>query len=384
MTEALLSWQALLSDAVLVGTSAPWSAPIALDHLGDPNAERVALWRAETLLLPRLAHGHLRLSGPDRVAFLHGLLSQDVQGLADGGAVDALLLDHRGQPQAGVGVIRRPEDLFVTAEDGMGPLLAERLASHIIFDDVRLQQLDERLVSLTLLGGDIAALMVALEAAFVGAGEALQAALSGPVERPLTAGVVTPAGRMLMRPRRFGPQFAVDLHLLCEDLPAAWACWQALALRPIGERAWTAGRVAYGVASPFAEGRLGLPQETGLEARVHYRKGCYLGQEIMARVEARGRMRRGLQLLRLAAAPPGLGVAGGWRLEAEDGKVLGSVMSAAPAADGEGWWALAVVRHDALEVAAHEPWPWRLVVDGAAPRWGPEATPAGLRAPQQS
>jgi folate-binding protein YgfZ len=374
-------WQSLLPEAVTVGRSAPWAAPIALDHLGDPNGERVALLRGETLLLPRLAHGHLRLTGADRVPFLQGLVSQDVAGLAADGAVDALLLDHRGQPQAGLGVVRRERDLYLVAEDGSGEAVAERLAAQIIFDDVTLERLDERLVSLTLFGAP-RGLGEALEAAFPGAGLAYDA-LDGEVGvRAATAGTPTPHGRMMLRPRRYGPLGAVDLHLLAEDLTPAWSVWSGLGLRPIGERALTAARVAFDIASPFAEGRLGLPQETGLEERVHYRKGCYVGQEIMARVEARGRLRRGLQRLRLAAAPPGLGVAAGWLLVAGEEQV-GAVVSAAPAPDGDGWWAIGVVRHDAATAGAVEPWPWQLRVDGPPPRAGAVQVPAGLRAGPQ-
>jgi folate-binding protein YgfZ len=371
-------WQSLLPEAVMVGRSAPWAPPNALDHLGDPNGERVALLRNEALVLPRLAHGHLRLTGSDRVPFLHGLVSQDVAGLRDGEAVDALLLDHRGQPQAGLGVVRREHDLFVVAEEGSAERLLERLGAHIIFDDVTLARIDERLVSLTLFG-EASALVDSLEAAFPGAGAAFAAvAREGGVRAP-TAGTTTPHGRALLRPRRFGPLGAVDVHLLAEDLSAAWSAWRARGLRPIGERALTAARVAFAIASPFAEGRLGLPQETGLEERVSYRKGCYLGQEIMARIEARGRVRRGLQRLRLAAPPPGLGVAGGWLLYGEGADPIGGVVSAAPAPDGEGWWAIGVVRNDALTAGGASGWPWQLRVDGPPPRVGALEVPAGLR-----
>ena len=62
--------------------------------------------------------------------------------------------------------------------------------------------------------------------------------------------------------------------------------------------------MAAGIASASGEGGEGaLPQEVGLEHAVSYRKGCYLGQEIMARIEARGNLRKGLRGLKLAALP---------------------------------------------------------------------------------
>jgi tRNA-modifying protein YgfZ len=188
--------------------------------------------------------------------------------------------------------------------------------------------------------------------------------------------VAAGTGRALLRARRFGSGWAVDVHALAEDMALAWPRWQAAGVRSAGERAWTAGRVAVGAAAARGEGRLGLPQECGLEGRVSYRKGCYLGQEIMARIEARGRLRRGLRGLWLAGPPPGLGSAGAWRVEDAAGRAVGALGSAAPAPDGDGWWALAVLRVDAADDDGAA---WRVVVDGEPPRVGPSETPARPR-----
>ena len=370
-------WRSLLREPVLTGGAVPWLAPAALDHLGDPDGERVALLGGAPVLVPRLALGHLRLTGADRVPFVHGLVSHDVAGLAEGAAVDALLLDHRGQPQAGLTVHWRRDDLFIAVDDGAGAAVKRTLDEHVVFDQVIVTDLGERLACLTLCAADVSVAATVLEAAWPGAAAGLAEALAATAPADSlapVAGVATPHGSALLRPRRFGPGWAVDVHLLAEDLAMAWPAWTAAGARAVGERAWTAGRVAYGIASALGEGRLGLPQETGLEARVSYRKGCYLGQEIMARVEARGRLRRRLRGVRLDAPPPGLGAARGWRLEDAAGRAAGALGSAAPAPDGDGWWGLAVVRDDADGASG-----WRLVVDGEPPRAGPREVAVSLR-----
>jgi len=374
------AWRALLPDAVLVAGAVPWLAPAALDHLGDPDGERVDLLAGRPVVVPRLALGHLRLTGADRVPFTHGLLSQDVAGLPEGAASDALLLDHRGQPRAGVTVVRRRDDLFLAVDDGAGAAVRRVLEEHVVFDQVEVQDLDARLVGATLHAADPAALSAAVDAAWDGSGEALAGVIAlvdgrpeagtGPTVEPATA-----HGRALLRPRRQAGAWAVDVHLLAEDLALAWSAWVRARVRPVGERAWTAGRVAAGHASALGEGRLGLPQETGLEGRISYRKGCYLGQEIMARVEARASLRRGLRRVRLDGPPPGLGLARAWRIEGRDGRPVGALGSAAPAPDGRGWWALAVVRLDADDTAG-----WQLRVDGEPPRSGPTAIAVSLLA----
>ncbi len=378
-------WRALLDEPVLAGGAVPWLAPAALDHVGDPDGERVDLVVGRPVVVPRLARGHVRVRGADRIDFLHGQLSQDVRGLAEGAADAALLLDHKGRPRAGLTVHRRSEDLYLAIEDGHGPTALAELEAHVVFDQVELDDVAEAavgergLVAFTLVAGDLEGAVRALEAAF----PALTAdAVGVAVEEGRTATVPIADGdaSVLLRFGALGSLATVDVALLARDLREPWHALLAAGVRPVGERALTAARVAHGVATVRAEGAHGLPQETGLGDRVHPRKGCYLGQEIMARIEARGRLRRGLYGLTLDGPLPSLGLAAAWRVEDAEGTAIGAVSSAAPAPDGEGWWALAVLRHDAAEAAADAPgFPWRVRIDGDVPPLGPDAVGAALR-----
>jgi folate-binding protein YgfZ len=375
-------WRALLDEPVRAGGAVPWLAPEALDHLGDPDGERVDLVAGRPVAVPRLARGHLRVQGGDRVDFVQGQVSQDVRGLGVGGAADALLLDHKGRPQAGMTVYRRADDLYLAVEDGAGPAVLRALQDHVVFDQVTLGDVAEGavgargLVACTLLAADLPLAVDALRSAFPaldGDAVALDRALLVPLD---DAG----ATRVLLRFVALGPLVAVDVTLLAGDLAEAWHALRAAGVRPVGERALTAARVAHGVATVRGEGALGLPQETGLADRVHPRKGCYLGQEIMARVEARGQLRRTLVGLALDGPPPALGLAQAWRIEDASGATVGALGSAAPALDGEGWWALAVARRDAIDRAVDEPgFPWRVRAPDDVPPLGPDAVAAKVR-----
>ncbi len=372
-------WRSLLDTPVLVGAGVPWLAPASLDHVGDPDGERVHLLRGGASLVPRLARGHLRVRGADRVDFLHGQLTQDVRSLAPGAAADGLLLDHRGRPQAALTVVARRDDLYVSVDDGHGPRVASSLEAHVVFDQVEIDDVAEGVVgargltAFTLVVGSRASARALLAAAFpawsddLPAAGAVASAPAGAGDAPSTA---------LLRATEVGPLTAVDVTLLAADLPEVVARAVAAGVRPVGERAWTAARVAFGLATVRGEGRAGLPQETGLGGRVHPRKGCYLGQEIMARVEARGRLHRGLVALELDGPPPALGVAEGWHVAVSGGTTVGTLGSAAPAPDGVGWRALASVRHDAPEGV-----PWVVRADGEVPRVGPAEVGARRRDP---
>lgn len=82
-------------------------------------------------------------------------------------------------------------------------------------------------------------------------------------------------------------------------------------------------RIAAGVPSVPADcGANEFPQECGLDAWVSYTKGCYLGQEVMARIQSMGSLRR---ILRRVTGP----VSVGQELKTPEGKVVGTVRSAA-------------------------------------------------------
>ena len=106
-------------------------------------------------------------------------------------------------------------------------------------------------------------------------------------------------------------------------------------LAPLAEL--DAQRVAAGVpAVPADCGAHEFPQECGLDAWVSYTKGCYLGQEVMARIQSMGSLRR---ILRCVSGP----VVVGQELKSSEGKVVGTVRSAA------GQVGLALVSVDLIE-----------------------------------
>jgi tRNA-modifying protein YgfZ len=286
-------------------------------------------------LVPLVRRGALRVTGDDRIDFVQGQVSHDVRGLATGGVREALLLDHRGRPQADLVVVRREGDVYLAVDDGRGDAVRDSLEAHVVFDQVAIQTLDERLASFVVSGATgLASLRETLEV------DRLPTASDAVLQVPWRGADVM----LHARPR--GLRDAVDVHVLSEHLAPLWSSLVASGAVPVGERALATARVAAGIAAAAAEGVDALPQESGLESRVSYRKGCYLGQEIMARVEARGNVRRSLATLALERAPAldDVGLVG------DDGRSVGRVGTVAPW-PAEGWTALAVLRVE-LDVGA--------------------------------
>lgn len=333
------AWTPALLRGAVPHDGPPGLARGAIAHWGAPDAERDALLGGDATVVPLVRHGALRLTGADRIDFLHGQVSNDVRGLAVGGACAALLLDHRGRPRAGLDVIRREGDLYLAVDDGRVDVVRRSLDAHVVFDQVEIGDLTAR----------IATLVVAGEA-----GVRSLADLVGSELPPAGGGAVRQLGwggaDLLLHARPRGLPVSYDVHVLAPQLEPLWRALRGAGVRPVGELALVAARLRAGIAAAAFEGRDALPQESALEARVSYRKGCYLGQEIMARIEARGTLRRSLVRLSLDGAPSAWDD-GEAALDVTDGeRAVGRVGSVAPVGDGD-WWALAVLRNDVPEGA---------------------------------
>ena len=327
------AWAALLPSAS-AADGLPGLAPGAVPAFDDPAQESSAALAGAAALVPLVTRGALRLTGADRVDFLHGQISHDVRGLQVGQALQALLLEHRGRPRGDLVVVRREDDIYVAIDDARGPTVQQALEAHVIFDQVVVQDLSRRLASFVVAGETaLAALAQVIGAA------ALPSAPGAAIQVPWRGADV------LLHARPRGLPASLDVHLLSEQLGDLWRALLAAGARPLGERSLAAARVAAGLAAAAAEGEGALPQESGLEDRVSYRKGCYLGQEIMARVEARGSLRRSLVRLTFAERPQAPADEAGREVHDTSDRSVGRVGTVAylPAL---GWAALAVVRRD--------------------------------------
>lgn len=308
----------------------------------DPRPEVPAGWTgltggAATFELPEA--GALCVRGPDRGDFLNGQVSQDVRRLEHDAARRVLLLDAKGHAQLEATVLPRGDALLVLVEDGALGALQAHLEAHVVFDQVELAPEGRHGGSLTVQGPRAAA--VAASAFGAPAPPAEGRFLSVWDDRAILVG------------RDRSGRGGVDVHLLGMDAGEARAALHAAGAEDGTAVALEAARIAAGVPRVGREARAGaLPQAAGLEALVNYRKGCYLGQEIMARLEARGTLKRHLVGLRLAGDP---GAEAGAPVR-HQGRAVGHLGGWAPHPE-LGPVALAVVRDDVpddatLEVAA--------------------------------
>ena len=239
--------------------------------------------RAAVRALP--GRGLVRASGADRVRFLNGMLTADVAKLAAGETAPALQLDRKGHVQAELVLLADPDVVWLDVAPGCESELVRTLEKHVIADDVAFASLS----------GDV----VALAVEGPGAADAVRAA----------GGAVPAAGRFER-----------------SELAGAAVLW-------LSEGAQLAEPIAEVLRIDAAIPALGrdvsvrnFPQEARLERAVSFKKGCYVGQEIVARIASRGAVNRVLVKLRTEArVEPGSEVS-------LDGAAIGQVTSAAESA----------------------------------------------------
>ena len=315
-----------------------------------PASAEIEALEAGSLLVPLPDTGVLTLRGSDRIDFLHGQISNDVRGLRSGETNRSLLLNHRGHALADMRVLRQDAELQVAVDGGGLEVVEESLRRHIIFDQVELER-RAHVGVLSLQGPAAAAEVEEVLGAEVPAEGRFQEAESG-------GEAVT-----VWRARR-SPAGGVDLLAGEATLQRLAAALLASGAVPGSRPALELARVLATLPAARSEGGDGiLPQEAGLEPLVSYRKGCYLGQEIMARIEARGKLRRQLAALSLASLPPA-----GERDVRSDGKLVGRLGQVALHPE-RGYLALAVLRNDLAEDATLE-------VGGVACQVAPTPAPA--------
>jgi aminomethyltransferase len=277
-------------------------------HYGDPAGEYLAA-RQRSVAVWRGHEGRVRAVDRDRLDLLHRMSTNDLASLPAGQARFTVLTTPIARIVDLLWVLNRGETALAFTGPGRAGTVRRWLAGYIFYNDkVKFEDASAELGQFNLYGPRAAAVA---EAVLPGAGALADDHFLEREEvlvargRPL-AGlgycVVAPAAR----------------------LPGLWAQALAAGAAPAGETAYQWLRLAAG--QPEAGHELTedyIPLEANLWHAVSFTKGCYIGQEIIARMESRGKLARRLMGLRLEAA-----VAPGGEVRAADGATAGQATSA--------------------------------------------------------
>ena len=239
--------------------------------------------RRAVALFDRSALGKVTVTGRDRLSFLQGMLTNDVKALAPGQGAPAAFLDAHGKVMALLVVYAAADRVLIELPAQMTAKTLETLDHFLISEKAYFEAADEAFAILSLQGPGARGLLEAL------AGRAIELQPYAHVEVEIAG---APA-RVIDRAEQPGPGF----H-----------CWvPADQVEPVRAAMLAAGAMAAGAATlevlRLEAGQPWYPQdvdasvifpETRLDSFVSFTKGCYIGQETVARVKYRGHVNRAL------------------------------------------------------------------------------------------
>ncbi|MBW0119504.1 CAF17-like 4Fe-4S cluster assembly/insertion protein YgfZ, partial [Pseudonocardia abyssalis] len=255
-------------------------------HRGDPLAEQRRMARSAAVV-DRSHRGVIAVTGEDRLSWLHLLLTQHVSELPADTGTETLILDLNGRVLHHMVVAHAGDVVYLDTEPGDVPELLDYLTKMVFWSKVEPRDATAEFAVLSVVGPDT---------------EAVLTAAGVPVpDRPHGA-LALPGGGVVRRMPWPGVD-AADLLVPRAEQDSWWGRLTAAGAHEAGTMAFEALRVESG------RPRLGvdtdertIPHEVGwIGEAVHLTKGCYRGQETVARVANLGRPPRRLVLLHLDA-----------------------------------------------------------------------------------
>jgi folate-binding protein YgfZ len=293
---------------------------------------------------PLTETGWIRITGEDRVRWLNGMATNNIQDLEPGQGNYNFFLTAQGRIQGDATIFAEPDSealLFETAAVHL-PTLIAHLDRFIIMDDVELADISANRAGLLIAGPQAPALLT-------------QLGLPAENLAPLQMAPATWRGSEVTLIHAHSPQ--VPRYEFWSDpttIAALTTALEAAGATPCDASGLEALRVLertprYGTDIRNSDTAKDLPQETayqGAKSRaLHFSKGCYLGQEIVERINSRGNVHRTFTAFTLEGTLPPAGT----YLEAE-GKQVGELTTVATIHGAEPTQqALGYIRREALE-----------------------------------
>jgi folate-binding protein YgfZ len=275
----------------------------------------------------------LVISGRDRTRWLNGMVTNNIRDLAVGRGVYNFTLTPQGRNQGDLVAYNRGDYFLATTDQAQAEPLTAILQRYIIMDQVEIENISENLVSIGVAGPRAKELLTnaGIDVSQLEVGQVIDT-MSGEIGISVARGT---------QPNLDG----YEIWLAVENTEKVWDALIAAGATPVGSDALELYRIVCGVPRYGIDLReRDLPQETGQQHALNFSKGCYIGQEIVERIRARGNVHRAFVGFEMTGDAPQPGT----KVMAAD-KEAGEITSAArvPFPGGERTLALGYLRREA-------------------------------------
>ena len=262
-------WQAFLSNAGAV------IADAQVEHFGNPQQELASAVDGD--IMADLSHfGLLRVAGPDGLNFLQGQFTNDVRLVTNDHSQLSGHCSPKGRILALFRLFRRDDAYYLRMPAALLPPTLERLRKYILMSKVTLSDAGDELLRIGL------------------SGPRAIAALSRQLDHLPNEVDEVAHGNDLTVIRVAGPHPRVEVYGPAASIRALWESMAGIA-QPVGAPAWTLLDIHAAVPTVYPETvEAFVPQMVNLQLvdGVSFRKGCYTGQEVVARMQFLGKLKR--------------------------------------------------------------------------------------------
>ncbi len=300
-----------LADAARLPTS-----PIdVVATYGELMLEYAAL-RRNCILVDMPHRAVIELKGADRVSFLNRMVTQELKGLSAGQVRQAFWLNRKGRIDADLTLIELADRMLIEVDAFSVARTIKGLSAYVITEDCAFTDLTQTSHRLSLHGPTAPGLLDALDASLHASNMAAGQAATGTIathqvivyrtdwcgapgfELIVPAAATEPIYQLLVQQGHDPHHGAGALRIAGQGTLGS-----QVRLRPAGWMALNIARLEQGTPLYHIDfGPDSLPAESGvLDSRVSFTKGCYLGQEIVARMHARGHPKQKLMCFSLEA-----------------------------------------------------------------------------------
>jgi folate-binding protein YgfZ len=220
------------------------------------------------------ARGRIVARGRDRARLLHAITSNEVKKMVPGDSCYAFLLNPQGRIQADLHLLCRADHFLIDTDPGLREKVQQHIRRYIIADQVELEDVSARTASIG-------------------------------VEGPRAAELKLAPGDYTIAPFTVTGQPGYRIYCPAESKPALIAQLESLGAHAAGADDARGVRIENGKPLYGEDIRdTTLPQETQQMQAISFTKGCYLGQEIVERIRAQGRVNKKLERLELEGSEP--------------------------------------------------------------------------------
>lgn len=241
-------------------------------HYGNTEQEYSHL-RNDVALRDVSFFAKVKITGKDAQSFLHRMVSNDIKSLTPGKGTYALFLDIKGHIQGDFKIYAFADHLLMVLQHYVCERVVKGLDRYIISEQITFTDVTNELAMFQILGP-----------------KAEEFLTSKGIDLPLHIYEVqaTHAMNADIHVIRLGAGFA-----LLARAGEAEGILNGLDVAPVGMRAFEIYRIEQGLSLLGKDvEEANFPQEGRMEAALNFQKGCYLGQEVMARIDAQGHVNR--------------------------------------------------------------------------------------------